>query len=260
MWSRTDAVPRAVDILMYHSISEGAGPTCIAPAVFAAQMEALAEAGADVVSLDAAADWRAGRSDLPARPVVITFDDGFCDFAEAAFPILQKHGFGATVYLPTACMGGPENWPGANDPPRPLMSWQTVRELADEGVEFGGHSLTHADLMSLHGQALEDQVRRPADVIAEHTGKRPAHFAPPYGRANAETLAVICRHWRTSCGTRFARATAASNPHDLPRLEMFYYTDLKWWRAHLSGFGAPYMMARQGLRAVREAVSKPWSR
>lgn len=260
MSSRTEAAPRAVDILMYHSISEGAGPTCIAPAVFAAQMEALAEGGANVISLDVVADWKEGQGDLPAKPVVITFDDGFCDFAETAFPILQKHGFGATVYLPTACMGGSENWPGANDPPRPLMSWQTVRDLAAEGVEFGGHSLTHADLMALSGQALDDQVRRCADAIAEHTGKMPAHFAPPYGRASAETLAVVRQYWRTSCGTRYARATGVSDPHDLPRLEMFYYTDVKWWRAHLSGFGAPYMLARQGLRAVREAMSKPWDR
>lgn len=249
-----------VDILMYHSISEGGGPTCIAPAVFAAQMEALAAAGASVVSLDQVADWQEGRADLPPKPVVITFDDGFCDFADTAFPILQKHGFGAIVYLPTDCVGGPENWRGANDPARPLMSWAAVRDLAAEGIEFGGHSLTHADLMALSGQALEDQVARCADAIAEHTGKSPAHFAPPYGRADAGTLAVVRKHWRTSCGTRYARAGRASDLHDLPRLEMFYYTDVKWWRAHLAGFGWPYMTARRTLRAVREAVSKPWER
>lgn len=249
-----------VDILMYHSISEGRGPTCISPLVFAAQMEALAAAGSSVISLDQVADWRKGRAPLPAKPVVITFDDGFCDFAEAAYPVLAKYGFGATVYLPTACMGGPENWHGAAHPPRPLMSWATVRDLAYEGIEFGGHSLTHADLMSLGGQALEDEVRRCADVIADHTGKVPAHFAPPYGRANDSTLAAVRQHWRTSCGTRYARVTAASDLHDLPRLEMFYYTDLKWWRAHLAGRGQPYMLARQSLRAVREAISKPWNR
>ena len=249
-----------VDILMYHSISEGGGPTCISPFVFAAQMEALAAAGATVISLDQMADWREGRAALPAKPVVITFDDGFCDFAETAYPVLTKHGFGATVYLPAACMGGPENWAGAAHPPRPLMSWSTVRDLAREGIEFGGHSQTHADLISLSGQALEDEVRRCADVIADHTGKAPAHFAPPYGRANDSTLAAVRQYWRTSCGTRYARATAASDLHDLPRLEMFYYTDLKWWRAHLAGYGGPYMLARQSLRAVREVISKPWNR
>ncbi len=154
-----------VDILMYHSISNGGGPTCIAPAVFAAHMEALAEAGASVVSLDDVAEWRAGKSAVPPKPVVITFDDGFCDFADVTYPILQKHGFGAIVYLPTDCMGGPENWSGANNPARPLMSWETVRDLAAEGIEFGGHSLTHADLMSLSGQA-RSRARRKRRALA----------------------------------------------------------------------------------------------
>ena len=249
-----------VDILMYHSISDGDGPTCISPAVFAAQMEALAASGASVISLDQVADWKEGRAALPPKPVVITFDDGFCDFADVAFPILQQHGFGAIVYLPTDCMGGLENWRGANEPARPLMSWAAVADLAAEGIEFGGHSLTHADLMSLSGAALEDEVARCADAIAEHTSRPPAHFAPPYGRADAGTLAVVRKHWRTSCGTRYARAGRESDLHDLPRLEMFYYTDVKWWRAHLAGYGWPYMTARQSLRAVREAMSKPWER
>jgi len=245
---------------MYHSISEGGGPTCIAPAVFAAQMEALAESGSTVISLDHVVAWRQGRAPLPANPVVITFDDGFCDFAENAYPVLSRYGFGATVYLPTSHMGARECWVGAGDPARPLMSWNTVCDLAGAGVVFGGHSLSHADLVSLSGESLEDEVRRCQQVIAERTGKVPHHFAPPYGRTNSQTLGVVRRYYRSSCGTRYGRVTTASCLHDLPRLEMFYYTDLKWWRAHLAGRGSAYMATRRGLRLVRDILSKPWNR
>jgi peptidoglycan/xylan/chitin deacetylase (PgdA/CDA1 family) len=252
--------PACVDILMYHSISDGAGPTCIAPAIFAAQMAAVAEAGASVITLDALADWCEKGTDLPEKPIVLTFDDGFCDFADAAFPVLAQYGWPAMVYLPSAHMGGPERWRGAAVPPRPLMSWETVRDLAARGITFGGHSCTHVDLMSVAGIQLEDEVRRCRELIAEQTGQSIRHFAPPYGRASAGELDVIRQYYRTSCGTRFGRTYMRSDPFDLPRLEMFYYTDLKRWRDHLAGRGSAYLRTRQTLRAVRDVISRPWQR
>ncbi|MBK9588374.1 MAG: polysaccharide deacetylase family protein [Sphingomonadales bacterium] len=71
----------------------------------------------------------------------------FADFAEAAVPTLRQHGFSGLVFVPTQRLGLPGNADGANQPARPLMGfWETVRRLAGEGMEFGGHSRTHADL------------------------------------------------------------------------------------------------------------------
>ena len=138
MWSRTEPLrntrrgePRAparlegVDVLMYHSVSDEPGPTSIPPRVFRDQMTALTEYGCRVVSLTELATWSRGERALGPRPVVITFDDGFRDFADAAYPVLEAHGFSATVFLPTACMGGRESWYGANRERRALMSWAT---------------------------------------------------------------------------------------------------------------------------------------
>src|SRR5262249_32706715 len=94
----TTPVP-VVDILMYHSISDGVGPTCIAPVVFRHQMATLAACGYHPVSLTACAAWVRGEGTLPARAVVLTFDDGFDDFATVAFPVLQARGWTATVFL-----------------------------------------------------------------------------------------------------------------------------------------------------------------
>ncbi|WP_420587411.1 polysaccharide deacetylase family protein [Ruegeria sp.] len=237
-----------LDILMYHSISDAPGPTSISPQVFAAQMQALAVSGVPVVSPDAMAQPPADRA------VVITFDDGFADFDTTAWPILRDHGFRPIVYLPSDLMGQSENWAGCNTPARPLMNWDRIESLATEGVCFGAHSLSHPDLTTLPADRLETEVAQSGQDISARLGQPIHHFAPPYGASSPAVRRCIAQHYTTSVGTRLGVAKAGSDLHDLPRLEMFYFTDIARWRAHLAGRGRGYLALRQTLRQLRSIV------
>jgi len=247
-----------IDILMYHSISRAGGPTSIAPEIFRAQMEAIEASGLPVIGLDALAAARQGGPALPERALILTFDDGFADFAATAWPEIARRGWPVTVYLPTGFIGGVEGWRGIASPPRPLMGWDEIAALAREGVDFGGHSVSHPDLDALAPQALEAELAGCRDEIAARTGKPPAHFAPPYGSAGPAVRAAVARHYATSCSTRLGQAGAQDDLHDLPRLEMFYFTDPARWRAHLAGRGGAYLARRRVLRRIRGLVLKPW--
>src|SRR5689334_17389463 len=104
-WSKTDAMQAAtksqLNVLMYHSISDSPGPTNISVETFKAHVEALVAWGFKAVSLAAFTAWRKSEIELPSSSVLITFDDGFADFAEQAFPVLHAHNFPATVLLPS---------------------------------------------------------------------------------------------------------------------------------------------------------------
>lgn len=241
-----------IDILMYHSISDAGGPTSISGDTFAAQMQALAASGLPVVSLDALAE----PSRLAERSVIITFDDGFADFDQVAWPILRRYNFRPIVYLPSGCIGGAENWGGCNTPARPLMAWKRIEALASEGVGFGAHSITHPDLASLDADALDHEVARSGHDISARLGQPVRHFAPPYGSSSDAVRRSIGRHYTTSVGTRLGVATPSSDIHDLPRLEMFYYTDISRWQAHLAGRGGTYLQVRRTLRVARQVAHK----
>ncbi|MFZ5709306.1 MAG: polysaccharide deacetylase family protein [Pseudomonadota bacterium] len=248
-----------IDILMYHSISGHGGPTAIAPDVFAMQMEVLASSGLPVLTLDDLLEARRGLRALAPRSVILTFDDGFEDFAAVAWPILERRSFRPIVYLPTGFIGRSEGWRGTADPPRPLMGWNVIRALAGEGVLFGSHTVSHPDLTALAPAALEQELVVARREIEDRLGRRVPHFAPPYGLTRPATRRAVARHYETSAGTTLGTAADGDDLHDLPRIEMYYYRDRRIWERHLAGQGALYLAQRRTLRTIRAAVRKPWT-
>jgi peptidoglycan/xylan/chitin deacetylase (PgdA/CDA1 family) len=247
-----------IDILMYHSISDRGGPTAIAPEVFAMQMRAVAKAGVPVVTMDDLAASRSGGGHLPPRSVIITFDDGFQDFADVAWPVMSRHGFRPIVYLPTGFVGRTEGWKGIADPPRMLMRWETIRALGGDGVIFGSHTISHPDLQSLQADVLDDELMLSRNDISARLEREIRHFAPPYGRSSASVRARIARHYETSVGTVLGQASLSDDPINLPRIEMFYFQGEARWHRHLADEGGLYLAGRRALRAVKGAVMRPW--
>lgn len=243
-----------VPVLMYHSISEGPGPTCIPRPVFQAQMDTIAAAGWTVAPLSSVAAWRLKGVPPLVKSLVITFDDGYCDFATDAYPCLDAHGFVATVFVPTRRLGVPECWDGANQPPRPLMNWDTLCQLSAKGIEFAPHGRTHANLAKLDNAELADEVVGSAADVRERLGVSPRHFAPPYGAVSPAALAVIAQTYDLSVGVTLGLAGEHSPLHELPRVEMHYYRDARLFRSMLDGRGEFYFAARKLLRRVRRAV------
>ncbi len=244
-----------VNILMFHSISDGHGPVCIPPAVFREQLSVLAGCGFRGVSLREYVAWSRGEIEIHRPFAVLTFDDGYQDFATAVFPELQALGWNGTVFLPSSKVGQTSDWQGARHRRR-LIEWRTIAELAKGGVDFGAHGMTHTDLTRLPVDQADFEILNSRRTIESHTAFRVVSFAPPYGRSNRRVRNQMARHYLAAAGTTLGRATSQSDPFDLPRIEMWYFRDIKRWQYYLERGSSGYYSFRRLMRLARKVASR----
>jgi peptidoglycan/xylan/chitin deacetylase (PgdA/CDA1 family) len=241
------ASPRTfcVPILMYHSIAEEDETTVAAyyrtatpPRVFAAQMAELDKAGYAVISLSEAVRHLAKGSQEARRRVAITFDDGYRNFFTDAFPVLQRRGFTASVFLPTAHIGKP----GSRFKGKECLSWGEVRELQRQGISFGSHTVNHPQLYTLGVRAIREEVTVSKHTIEQKLGCAVESFAYPYAfpetdaEFKATLRAVLCE-----AGYRYGVCTSLGQPYPgvdplfLKRLPVNSEDDAPLFRAKLEG-------------------------
>jgi peptidoglycan/xylan/chitin deacetylase (PgdA/CDA1 family) len=134
------------------------------------------------------ADWLSWcRNDraLPRKPVLLTFDDAYADLTTYALPLLERHNFGAAVFVVTQHIGGENAWDRLRgSQPHHLMTGDQIREWAGRGIEFGAHSRTHADLTTLSAREMRKEIDGSRDDLAAITGQHVRAFAYPFGRTN----------------------------------------------------------------------------
>jgi peptidoglycan/xylan/chitin deacetylase (PgdA/CDA1 family) len=154
----------------------------ITPELFERQLALLRRTGHRSLRLSQAVRPR-GADGQPRRPVVITFDDGTQDFWEHARPLLAKHGFSATLFVVTGRVGSHSNWDRElGEPDRPLMGWDQIRRLHDDGFEIGSHTHSHRLLTELSDREIRSEMERSRRVLVSETGVEPEFLAYPRGR------------------------------------------------------------------------------
>lgn len=180
--------------LCYHAVSP-TWPTAlaVAPDQFEQQLALLARRGMRGVRFT---DLATGPQ--PRGMVAITFDDAYRSVLELARPALDRLGWPATVFVPTAfpADGRPMSWPGIDhwmgseheDELRP-MSWGELEELAAAGWEIGSHTQTHPRLTELDDPALAEELWRSREAVEARLGACPS-IAFPYGDVDERVVAA----------------------------------------------------------------------
>jgi peptidoglycan/xylan/chitin deacetylase (PgdA/CDA1 family) len=219
----------ALTILTFHALDDARTVISFPPALFERLVGALRAGGYRVMPLADAAAALHGRGTLPARPLAITFDDGYRSVYQAAFPILRAYALPATVFLAVGDPGGGSRRgsaePGARLPSmegRPMLSWGEIREMQRGGITFGAHTLTHPDLTRLPPSAIEREMVTSKAVLEQMLGEPAVSFAYPFGRYDARSLEMARRHFACAVSDRLGFASPKADIHALPRVDAYY--------------------------------------
>ena len=169
-----------IPILTYHKFCTGESPDAYTINIecFKQQMAYLNKNSYQVISVSQLLEC-IENNDFPEKPVIITIDDGFRSVYTLAFPVLKEYQLPATLYLYTDFIDrGPNQ-----------LSWQEIREMIDQGMEIGSHSLSHCNLLHMkENESHMDYLKRIKDelflskaILERNTGSLVQSFAYPYG-------------------------------------------------------------------------------
>ena len=209
-YSGDDYIP----ILTYHYIRELPGDDdplgqnlSVSPENFAGQMAYLKSAGYESMTFD---NLRAGR--IPEKPVIITFDDGYEDAYQNAFPVLKENGMIGVFYVITGYVG------------RDLyLTWNQISEMSDDGMVFGSHTVNHPDLTSanLSGAKIMEELTLSKRALEERLKKDINDFCYPSGKATTLTVDYVYdAGYKTATSTQITVVQKGNYLLWLPRLRI----------------------------------------
>ncbi len=191
--SLRDVAGPPVPVLVFHSITAPAGKNLwayyLSPAKFDRFIRAIKLAGYRSVFAE---EWLAAKA--RPRSVVLTFDDAYDDFYTEAFPVLQRHGLDATVFVVVDRIGQTNLWDqSGGGPRRSLLALSQIRELQRQGVQFGSHTLTHPMLTRLSDRELDRELGDSRRKLEDLLGVEVRSIAYPWGGVDGRVRAAAAR-------------------------------------------------------------------
>lgn len=200
---------RPIPVLNYHSVSIDPGNiVVIHPDKFREQMEYLHDNGYTTLTLKEFTDIFEGKAEAPAKPVLLTFDDGYTDNYETAMPVLKEFGFHATLFMSPGMVGQSG-----------YIDWDQARELYGNGWDIQPHGMTHPSLPKLSSEEQTEEIVEARRQIEEQLKVTADVYCYPYGQYNKDTLDILSRHgFRYAFTIEQGKTASGQHPYKLTRI------------------------------------------
>jgi len=199
-----------VPILEYHVLGAPAADApypelYVSRPDFHRQMNWLDEHGYQAVTLEAVEDaWYHGGT-LPARPVVISFDDGYRPQFTYALPELRKHGWPGVLNLKAE---------GSD------LYESNVRAMIGAGWELAAHTIDHSDLTTLDAAQLKRETAGARQILRREYGVPVKDFCYPAGRFDPTVIAAVEAAGYVTATTEIPGDASRDAPYELARFEI----------------------------------------
>ena len=217
IFALTDLVlprPSGLRILIYHQVGSGRSHEMnVTLDAFRRQLDWL-QAYGNIVGLEEGIARRAEPDSN--RLFVLTFDDGYIDVFENAFPLMKERALPFTLYLTSGPIESPSSFP--HWPGEPL-TWDQIRSMSESGlVTIGAHTHSHPDLRDVAEEVVANELDQSNDLIAKRTGVVPKHFTYPKGWWAPKAHPAVCARYVSATFGGHEMITGSTDVHMLPRL------------------------------------------
>lgn len=212
-----------VPILMFHRVipvaeaDGGASDLVMPPERFAEQMKSLFDAGWHSITMATLVADMSTNATIPPKTFVPTFDDGWSDGYNYAFPIMRTYGFVGTFYVISSRIDRGSDY----------LSTVQLRELEAAGNDIGNHTADHLSLSIIGDSQVRLEVEVASAAIATAVGHRPVSLAYPMGGVSMATIAIVDQVPDLSAAvTTWPGMTETwRDRYDMPRVRMNPSTD-----------------------------------
>lgn len=154
---------------------------------------------------------------LSFKPIILTFDDGYQDAYDNAFPLLQKYQMAGMFYLIVNKIGTPG-----------YLTWNEIVEMQKAGMSFGSHTLTHSNLKNLSPANLEREIKGSKEILGQKLGQEITDFCYPSGKYGNEVLKELqTDNYQTAVTTNSGISSLKDNPFLLKRLRITENTNVQ---------------------------------
>jgi len=250
--------PTGVPILAYHAIDDSGSYLSTSPLVFEAEMACLKRMECIGISISRIMSMVQGEEEIPPKTVGLTFDDGLYNFIGSAWPTIRDTGFSATVYVPTNFVGGASEWYSDYGlSPQPMLSWDDLRRLRDDGVDIQSHGCAHRHLTTLGATELSHELEQSREMLRSRLEVNIDHFCYPFGDFDgAVKAAAVACGYQSAVTTRPGRFRDDDDPFEIKResLDMVTLEDretaARVMTACVHGSYSLYINARDALRRL----------
>lgn len=170
---------------MYHHVNTFSGEQATSASltvkteVFGQQMDYLQQHGYTAITIHHLLEILTGGG--PAKPVIISFDDGYRDFYTDAWPTLRSHGFPAILFVVSGLVESSDQY----------VTWDQLRQMKAEGLEVGNHTWSHLTLGSASREKIEYEIATAQKQIGDFLGAQPEVFSFPYGASSSTAIQVL---------------------------------------------------------------------
>ncbi len=199
---------KEIPVLMYHRVTDGRPPQTkhgiyITTTDFERQLRSLKRRNCQTITFSDLASFKRGKGELPRKPIILTFDDGYRDNYLNAFPLMKQFGMKAVIFI----VGNPKIrkniWDVHDGEPEvELMRDKEILEMSANGFEFGAHSMNHRSLTELDDEEAFREISGCKRSLEKRLRMPILSFAYPYGALN-ETVKNIVQ----TAGFEFGVAT-----------------------------------------------------